>query len=95
MLNINEAVQKHLDITAQVKALNEEKKALTSAIISGLDEAGEKFAVGTEDDHGLKLVETVRWTLNQTAVKEELGEDWVTAHSNQTLVSSLRLSREK
>ncbi len=94
MKTINEAVQRHLDITAQIKELTAERSALGEAITAHADDTGEKFFPGTEDDHGLKLVETVRWTLDQKSVKEELGEDWVVAHSKQGLVRSLRLSRE-
>ena len=93
-LTVNEAVQSHLDITAQIKELSEQRSTLTEAIISEFEATGVKFIAGTVDDHGLKLVEAVRWALNQKAVKEELGENWVTSHSTQTLVKSLRLSRE-
>ena len=94
-MNVHEAVQRQLDITAQVNELNKEKKFLTNAIITELENSGDKFAVGTVDDKGLKLVETVRWTLNMNAAKEELGEDFVNANSKQALVVSLRLSREE
>jgi hypothetical protein len=94
-MNVNEAVQRQLDITAQINELNQEKKFLTNAIITELENSGDKFAVGTVDDKGLKLVETVRWTMNTKAAKEELGDDWVNANSKQTLVQSLRLSREE
>ena len=94
-MKINEAVQRHLDITAAIKELSAERSALGEAITSHADETGETFVVGTEDDHGLKVVDTVRWTLDQKLVKEEMGEDWVISHSKQGLVRSLRLSRDK
>jgi len=94
-MNLNQAVQQHLDLTARIKSLNEQRSALGNAILTGMDEQETSFVVGTEDDHGLKKVETVRWTLNQKAVKEEMGDEWVTAHSTQGLVTSLRLSRDK
>ena len=94
MKTVAEAVQRHLDITAELKALKAEQKALAEAILTEMDETGAKFVPGTDDDHGLKKVETVRWTLNQKQVKEEMGEDWVVAHSRQGLVTSLRLARE-
>lgn len=93
-MNINQAVQAHLNLTAQIKALSAERSALGEAITLHADETGEKFMAGTEDDHGLKVVDTVRWTLDQKRVKEEMGEDWVTSHSKQGLVRSLRLSRD-
>jgi hypothetical protein len=94
IMNVNEAVQTHLDITAQIKELTAQRSALGEAITLHADETGETFIVGTDDDHGLKVVDTVRWTLDQTAVKAELGDDWVIAHSKQGLVRSLRLSRD-
>ena len=90
-----EAVQEHLEIEAQVKALTARKKILKEAVMTAMDEDGVKFIAGTNDDHGLKLVETVRWTMDTTAAKEELGDAWVTAHSKHALVTSLRLSREE
>jgi hypothetical protein len=93
-MNINQAVQRHLDIDAKIKSLTAEKKALKEAIVSGMEGQGVKFVTGTDDDHGLKLVEAVRWTMDTKAAKEELGEDWVLANSKQALVVSLKLSRE-
>lgn len=94
MLNVNQAVQRHLDIAAQIKALKDEQSALGNAIQSEMDQRGVTFVVGTDDDHGLKKVEVVRWTLDTKAAKVELGEAWVNSHSKQSLVKSLRLSRE-
>jgi len=93
-MNINEAVQRHLDITAEIKRLSETRDAIGEAIKTEMEVSETKFIVGTDDDHGLKMVETVRWTLNQKQVKEEMGDDWVIAHSRQSLVKSLRLARE-
>ncbi len=39
--------------------------------------------------------ESVRWTLDQAAAKEALGEAWVTAHSKITPVTSWRLTVRK
>jgi len=94
-MNINQAVQAHLDLTAKIKALQVEQKALGEAIKNEMAETGTKFFTGLGTDTGLQLVESVRWSLNQTLVKEEMGEDWFVAHSGQSLVQSLRLSREK
>jgi phosphopantetheinyl transferase (holo-ACP synthase) len=39
--------------------------------------------------------ETVRWTLDQAAAKEALGEAWVTQHSKITPVTSWRITVNK
>ena len=90
-MNINQAVQRHLDIDAKIRALTTEKKALKEAIVSEMEDQKTNFFVGTDDDHGLKLVEAM--TLDTKAAKEELGEEWVGAHSKAALVVSLKLSR--
>jgi|TARA_R100000935_G_scaffold55055_1_gene84638 hypothetical protein len=92
-MNINQAVQRHLDIDAKIRALTTEKKALKEAIVSEMEDQKTNFFVGTDDDHGLKLVEAIRMTLDTKAAKEELGEEWVGAHSKAALVVSLKLSR--
>tara|TARA_R100000544_G_C2171209_1_gene32317 strand:+ start:127 stop:414 length:288 start_codon:yes stop_codon:yes gene_type:complete len=92
-MNINQAVQRHLDIDAKIRALTTEKKALKEAIVSEMEDQKTNFFVGTDDDHGLKLVEAIRMTLDTKAAKEELGEEWVDAHSKAALVVSLKLSR--
>ena len=92
-MNVNEAVQEHLDLTYQIKILEKERDVLREAIFTHMAEAGVDFVIGTEDDHGLKKVESVRWTLDTAKVKEEMGDGWVTARSKTSLVKSLRLSR--
>jgi hypothetical protein len=94
MLNAHQAVQAHLDNASEIKRLQAENKALANAIQTEMDIRDVTFIVGTDDDHGLKRVETVRWTLDTKAAKEELGEDWVIANSKQALVTSLRLARD-
>lgn len=37
-----------------------------------------------------KVVEAVRWTLDTSAVKEEMGEDWYTSRCKQSLSVSVR-----
>lgn len=93
-MNVHTAVQTHLDNAAQIKSLQAANKALAQAILTHMDEENVQFVEGTSDDHGLKRVETVRWTMNTAKAKAELGEDWVIANSKQALVVSLRLSRE-
>jgi hypothetical protein len=39
--------------------------------------------------------EAVRWTLDQAAAKEALGEAWVTQHSKITPVTSWRITVNK
>ena len=92
-LNVNQAVQRHLDIDAKIKVLTAEKKALKEAIVTEMEETKTDFVVGTDDDHGLKLVEAIRMTMDTKAAKAELGEDWVDANSKAALVVSLKLSR--
>ena len=92
-MNVNEAVQEHLDLTARIKLLEKERDVLKEAIFTHMAEAGVDFVVGTEDDHSLKRIESVRWTLDTAKVKEEMGDAWVTARSKTSLVQSLRLSR--
>ena len=94
MLNAHQAVQAHLDNAAEIKRLQAENKALANAIQTEMDIRKVTFIVGTDDDHGLKRVVTVRWTMDTKAAKEELGEDWVIANSKQALVTSLRLARD-
>lgn len=95
MKAISFAVQEHLDLTAKIKELTAERSALGEAITSRMAETGETFIAGTDDDHGLKLVESVTWRLDKKKVTESMGEEWVTEHSTHGLVRSLRLSREK
>jgi len=37
-----------------------------------------------------RIVESIRWTLDTKAIKEEMGEDWTTAHSKCANVRSVR-----
>ena len=92
-MNINQAVQRHLDLDAKIKLLTDEKKALKEAIVSEMETSKIDFVVGTDDDHGLKLVEAIRMTMDTKAAKAELGEEWVHANSKAALVVSLKLSR--
>ena len=76
-----------LDVEA--KALREHSDAAKAEFKTrGLGKAaGDRFTV--------TKAESVRWTLNTTAVKEEMGEDWVTKRSRQMPVVSLRITVNK
>lgn len=93
-MNAFQAVQAHLDNAAEIKRLQAENKALGVSIQTAMKETGVTFIPGTEDDHGLTLVESVRWVFPTQLAKDQLGEEWVTANSKQSLVRSLRLGRE-
>ena len=77
------------DLDSQIKAIKARLYQAKSEFLSrGLGRIhGGRFSVTKS--------EAVRWTLDATAVKQEMGEAWVTARSRQTHVTSLRVTVNK
>ncbi len=77
------------DLDAQIKALQAEAKEVKTELHDRKVETvtGERFQV--------TRTETVRWSLDTKAVKEEYGEDWYVAHSKQAVVEGLRITVRK
>lgn len=86
-------IQKHLDLTAQIKELQAEQKLLTVKIKAQMEKEETNFLKGMTNV-GLKLVEAVAWKIKSAEVKEEMGEDWWTKRCSPSTSRSLRLSRE-
>ncbi len=77
------------ELDVQVKVFEATMKALKAELLDrGVDKVqGCSFNVTKS--------ECVRWTLDQAAAKEALGEAWVTAHSKITPVVSFRITVRK
>jgi len=77
------------DIGAQIKraadAIAKADKACKARI---LDEAADGELRGAS--FTARVVESVRWTLDTKAIKDEMGEDWTTARSKCATVRSVR-----
>ena len=86
-------IQKHLDLTAQIKELQAEQKLLTVKIKDQMEKEKTNFLKGMSNI-GLKLVEAISWSIKTADIKEEMGEAWVLKRSRQSTSRSLRLSRE-
>ena len=74
------------DLDAQAKALSARLKAAKGEFLTrGLGRVhGERFTVTKS--------EAARWSLDAKAIKAELGEDWCTARSRVSAVTSLRIA---
>ncbi len=48
--------------------------------------------VACGDRYSIHKIDSVRWTLDTVAAKEQLGEAWVTEHSKITPVTTVRIS---
>jgi hypothetical protein len=77
------------DLDAKIKALQAEAKLVKTELHDRKVEtvAGERFQI--------TRTETVRWTLDQKALKEEFGEEWYNERSKQAVVESLRITVRK
>jgi hypothetical protein len=77
------------DLDAKIKALQAEAKLVKTELHDRKVEtvAGERFQI--------TRTETVRWTLDQKALKEEYGEEWYNERSKQAVVESLRITARK
>jgi predicted Zn-dependent protease len=78
------------DLIDEAGKLDSHVKALTKK----LDEAKAiiKAKVGEEafgNSYRVQITSSHRWTLDQTALKEEFGEDWFTSRSKITTVKTL------
>lgn len=73
-------------LDGEIKALEKRMKEIRESFLArGVDAAcGEKYTV--------TKIEAVRWTLDQAAAKEALGEAWVQKHSKITPVTSVRIA---
>lgn len=76
----------YIEVDEQIRALTERKAALRECILA---HNAERLVCGRGE---INRVETVRWTLDQKAVKAAMGDDWVTAHSRCAHVVSLRVT---
>ena len=77
------------DLDARIKALTAEAKGIKAE----LHERGIETVVG--DRFQVTRTETVRWTLDTKALKEEFGEEWYVGYSTQAVVESLRITVRK
>lgn len=83
--DIAEIVDMGATLKKAIDALGKLDKSIKKRILS---EATDGVAHGTT--FTAKITEQVRWTLNAPAIKEEMGEEWVTAHSKPAHVRSVR-----
>lgn len=74
------------DLDAQIKVLEADLKAAKAeAKARGISEA-------SGDLYAIKVISGWRVTLDKQAVVEELGEDWVEAHSKSSAFEQVRVS---
>ena len=76
-------------VRAEIDTLQQRQSLVRDELIArDITEAeGERFT--------LKRVDATRWMLDSKRLKEEMGEDWYTAHCRVTPTTSLRTSVRK
>ena len=73
-------------VCAQIRGLELRRDAIKAALIEHARDATEVF--GSQFRVGISTA--TRWTLDQAAVRAQLGEHWCTRHSKLAHVTSLR-----
>mgnify|MGYP003109254965 CR=1 FL=1 len=91
-MRIKNKVDQFLTISAEIKQLQKKQQELRGLILETMDDNDVRFIAGSNDALGVVKSETVRWTLDTKAVREEMGDVWADQRSNMTPVVSLRVS---
>jgi hypothetical protein len=90
-MRIKNKVDQFLSVSAEIKQLQKKQKELRGLILETMDDNDVQFISGSNGE-GVVKAETVRWTLDTKAVREEMGDVWADQRSNMTPVVSLRVS---
>ena len=88
---IKNRVDNFLNVSAEIKRLQKKQKELREFLLETMDNNDVEFLAG-KNGEGVVKAESVRWTLDTKAVREELGDVWADQRSNMTPVVSLRVS---
>jgi hypothetical protein len=86
-------LQKTVDQLGEIKAQISELTAIERDLKHALIAAGEPEIEGSL--FRATVNEAVRWTINTKGLREEFGEDWVTARSKQSVVTTVRVAARK
>ena len=90
-MRIKNKVDQFLSVSAEIKQLQKKQKELRELLLETMDDNDVQFISGSNGE-GVVKSETVRWTLDTKAVREEMGDVWADQRSNMTPVVSLRVS---
>ena len=90
-MRIKNKVDQFLTISAEIKQLQKKQQELRGLILETMDDNDVTFLAG-KNGEGVVKAESVRWTLDTKAVREEMGDVWADQRSNMTPVVSLRVS---
>ena len=88
---IKNRVDNFLNVSAEIKRLQKKQKELREFLLETMDNNDVEFLAG-KNGEGVVKAESVRWTLDTKAVREEMGDVWADQRSNMTPVVSLRVS---
>jgi len=84
-----------IDLADRIGEINAQTKALTKTLEVAKGEFKARGHAKIEgDSFTITRSETVRWSLNQAAINETMGEAWVVKHSRTTPVLSLRITAQ-
>lgn len=88
---IRNRVDNFLNVSAEIKKLQTKQKELREFLLETMDENDVTFLAG-KNGEGVVKAESIRWTLDTKAVREEMGDVWFDTRSNMKPVVSLRVS---
>ena len=88
---IRNRVDNFLNVSAEIKRLQKKQKELREFLLETMDDNDVEFLAG-KNGEGVVRSESVRWSLDTKAVREELGDVWADQRANMTPVVSLRVS---
>ena len=88
---IRNRVDNFLNVSAEIKRLQKKQKELREFLLETMDDNDVEFLAG-KNGEGVVKAESIRWTLDTKAVREEMGDVWADQRSNMTPVVSLRVS---
>lgn len=88
---IRNRVDNFLNVSAEIKRLQKKQKELREFLLETMDDNDVEFLAG-KNGEGVVKAESIRWTLDTKAVREEMGDVWFDQRSNMTPVVSLRVS---
>tara|TARA_Y100000593_G_scaffold19768_1_gene39700 strand:+ start:267 stop:572 length:306 start_codon:yes stop_codon:yes gene_type:complete len=90
-MRIKNKVDQFLNVSAEIKQLQKKQKELREFLLEAMDDHDVTFLAG-KNGEGVVKAESIRWTLDTKAVREEMGDVWADQRSNMTPVVSLRVS---
>ena len=91
ILKIRNRVDTFLSISAEIKQLQKKQKELREFLLKAMDDNDVTFLAG-KNGEGVVKAESIRFTLDTKAVRDEMGDVWFDTRSNMKPVVSLRVS---